>query len=386
MGRTATRALSLRPIATLLNIFLLFGTATHAELINGNGRVIPGTEELTLFPGADLSGLNLFGLAAVDQQLSDASFEGTVLTGAEFARTNLTGANFEDAVVNSAYFDNLSPTQLYATANYKNQNLRAIQLFNPMVEPGAIWDFSGQDLDNAGLSGDFRGANFENANLVRTRFSGNYGLANWTNSNLRYARLGGEFPDTDFRGLNFQSALLVGNFPNSDFANANFTEATFRSGDFEQADFNGANINLAKLQGGSLSEEQVYSTANYRAGDLRGIEFERSFGDGIVGIAFDLSGWNLSNQNLSDVKFNLADLREANLREATLHRSRLGGANVTGADFENADMSFVQLGSEENFGGIVIIPTTSISESNFAGSRLLRGNLLGSEISDSSFT
>jgi hypothetical protein len=105
--------------------------------------------------------------------LTDADFSGANLTNADLSLSNLTRANLHGAVVSGTNFSDTTSRgfrkeQLYATASYTDNDLRAVVLSENDLSG---WDLSEQDLRNANLekaiafNTDLRATNLKNANL-----------------------------------------------------------------------------------------------------------------------------------------------------------------------------------------------------------------------------
>ena len=82
-----------------------------------------------------------------------------------------------------------------------------------------------------------------------------------------------------------------------------------------------------------FTKEQLYSTASYKAKNLRGIELGE-YSLSTSELVNDLSGWNFSQQDLTGANFNYAtlngaDFAGANLANATLRSATLTNTNLT---------------------------------------------------------
>lgn len=237
--------------------------------------------------GANLPLANLTGAVLVGASLRDAYCRKTVFVDADLAKADmcnaelylavLTGANLSDAIIrgarlNEATSRGFTATQMYSTASYRSGDMRAIYLGGNVLSG---WDFGEKDLG---------GAFFQSSDLTNAVFRG---------SNLSNANLASTLVNADFTGANLTSAMLIG-----DLTNATLSDALVA----------GANLGTAQTKG--VSAAQLYSTASYRAKDLRGIT-----------INGDLSGWKLGGQNLTNAK----------LRSTVLTNTDLVGADTRGA-------------------------------------------------------
>jgi uncharacterized protein YjbI with pentapeptide repeats len=86
----------------------------------------------------------------------------------------------------------------------------------------------------------------------------------------------------------------------------------------------------ANFAGTNLTAAQLYSTASYKAKELRGIRF------GAYEPFSDLTNWNFVNQNLTGTAFGMDMMGHSDLSGANF-----SGANLTGADFWKCDLTGV---------------------------------------------
>jgi len=127
--------------------------------------------------------------------------------------------------------------------------------------------------------------------------------------------------------LDLTQAYLIGaNLTNADLANANLTNALLT----------GATVVGVNFIGGRgvtyLTPSQLYSTASYKAQDLRGISLGR-----------DLTGWNFSGQNLTNASFYFANLANANLTNANLTSAQFSSDTLTNANLTGGHRGWGQL-------------------------------------------
>lgn len=150
------------------------------------------------------------------------------------------------------------------------------------IEPGPGLTLDHRELAFANLSSgwdpgdvkDLTGASFE--------------LSNLTNAWLSYSRL-----------------------TNANLTGANLTNARLHQSTLTSANLTGAlitGINLGNTTPRGFTKWQLYSTASYRAKDLRGIVLSGN----------DLAGWNFSGQNLTNGGLTQSNLTGTNLTGATV--------------------------------------------------------------------
>jgi uncharacterized protein YjbI with pentapeptide repeats len=250
----------------------------------------PGGAGASAAPSAYLYGLNLAQAYLVNANLTGANLSNAVLanadmTGATLSNASLSGANIAGAnlsgTTSQGNYSGFTSAQLAATASYKSKTLAGTNFSNNVFagySPSEGWNFAGQDLTNA---------NFSNCTLSTD--SGSTG-----------------------NDANFTGAIVKG---------ANFSVPTFENNP------GGLCINLA----------QLYSTASYVSGDLRGINLSGCMLEGA-----NLAGQNLSGANLSgtDLRTSWASspaiatsLTGANLNGAVVNGAHFGGSNLTPQQF-----------------------------------------------------
>ncbi len=165
------------------NEFTATVTTSLAKVLERRGDVISVTilgtisEKIekkncsAIYPGADLSGCNLFALRAMNMDLRSVNFSNANLKGAWLQGSDLSGADLNHAFMRHAVMNG---------ANLTNADLSYIKLFN-----GEVFD---ADLTNATLYGatlyraDFTGSTMKNTNL---------GLSILTYANLSFVNLEG---------------------------------------------------------------------------------------------------------------------------------------------------------------------------------------------------
>jgi|GEM_PF-348829 len=419
---------------TKLSLLTLFacaaGTTLFADYENYDGRDLTGQD----FFFASLSNSSWIKSTLADVRLSNATlinanFTGANLTNANLRYATLTGSIFDNAIINGADFGDVkgfTTTQLYSTLSYKTKDLSGIY-FGENELSG--WDFSGQCLVDASLSGaTVTGANFTNSDLTNTRLS----RATLTGANFTNAIINGSFLDStigftatqlystasykskdlsrvclsdnemsgwnfsgqNLSGANLDGAMLVG----ADFVNANLTNAWFCGGNYatltdanftnanltnaylRDAELGGANFTDAEIVGADLSSTigftatQLYSTASYKSKDLSGVRLSDN----------KMSGWNFSGQNLSGASLVGAmlvgaDFVNANLTNAYMRGVRAGEAKFVEADLTGADFY------EANLLG-VDFTSANLSSVTLTGANLTSAHLRGAKLGGANFT
>jgi len=165
------------------NQFTATVTTSLAQVLERRGDVISVTilgtisEKIekkncsAIYPGADLSGCNLFALRAMNMDLRSVNFSNANLKGAWLQGSDLSGADLSHAFMRHAVMNDV---------NLTNADLSYIKLFN-----GEVFD---ADLTNANFYGatlyraDFTGSTMKNTNL---------GLTILTYANLSFVNLEG---------------------------------------------------------------------------------------------------------------------------------------------------------------------------------------------------
>jgi uncharacterized protein YjbI with pentapeptide repeats len=182
---------------------------------------------------ANLSNANLSFATLTNANLSNADLSGTTLTGADFTNAIVAGTNF-------GWSTGFTAQQLYSTASYQARNLGGIWMIANNLSG---WNFAGQDLRNAWLSGTLTNANLTNANLTSacldysTLTSANFASANLSNANLNTAML----TNANLTNANLSSATLnTAMLTNANLTNANLNSASFYHANLTGADLRGA--------------------------------------------------------------------------------------------------------------------------------------------------
>ncbi len=323
----------------------------------------------------DLSGWNFAG-----QDLTGASFSSADLTNADLSNANLSrvtflGANLNNAVISGANFSqtDLTSSQLYSTASYKNKDLRGVSL-NKIDTTG--WSFAGQNLDKAIFGGNsLTNVIFTDA-LVTDAVLGNIdapqvlSTASYKSKDMH----GISVSNSNFAGLNFSernlshASFVRANLSGADFTSANLSEANFYAYAYDYASnltdavFTNATIAGASFFG-NLTLTQLCSTMDYKNKDLHGIGLRNcDLSDG------DFASQDISGAVLASVKLVNASLEYANLSGANLEGSVSTNANLTGANLANADFVLADVADANFFDAI--ITGANFSHSNFCASQL----------------
>jgi uncharacterized protein YjbI with pentapeptide repeats len=363
---------------------------------------------------ADFSNANLAGVDFSSATLTGANLSGANLASAYFGSATLDGVDLTDAVVTGASFSGSSITmeQLYSTAGFKAKDLTRIGLsYNDLTG----WNLAGQNLTGARFdAATLTDADLSSANLTSSSFSGAtltgadftdavvtsadlsnstftkeqlYLTANYKDKDLAYVI----FRDDDLKGCylsgqnlthaNFIRATLSG----ADLSNANLTGAMFNSATLDGADLTDVLISGANFQiymgGSGITKEQLYSTASYKAKDLRGIGLSRHY----------LPGCDLAGQNLTGAYFGNASLTNANLGNANLKGANFYNATLTGADLTDAVVAFANFGKDSSSspGGLTyaqLFSTASYKAKDLRGIVLSYGNLTGWNLAGQNLT
>jgi uncharacterized protein YjbI with pentapeptide repeats len=188
-------------------------------------------------------------------------------------------------------------------------------------------------LTNADFTGaQITGVNFHHAtNFTQQHL---YSTASYQQGDLRGMRLGyADLTAWNFSGLNLTDAYFGG----STIYNTDFSDAIILNADFGHTTMRGMTTAL------------LYSTASYKAGDLRSVNFGYN----------TMTGWNFSNQNLAEADFfntvlTGSNLSGSNLQKNRLYSTSLTNANLSGCDFRGSTyLTEAQLASAANTTNII---------------------------------
>jgi uncharacterized protein YjbI with pentapeptide repeats len=337
------------------------------------------------FTSADFSGANLLAARFDFADLSNATFAGADLWATDLSSATITSADFSGARLRYTKLPNmLTAAQLYSTASYQARSLIGVEFTANLTG----WDFSNQDLTDAGFRGSIlTGTNFSNTiirqgDLAYTTSFGftpatlystaSYAAKDLSGVDLSYNNLSGwdfagqnltdaDFHDSDLSSANFfQADLTKVSFSdytilsNTDFRSSNLTNAIFGTSDLRSvkltnANLSGARLDVADITGvdlagtiiknshfrDNISQSQIYSSASYQSGDISGISL----------LFASFPGIDFSNKNLSTADLSYSDFSGASFSDANLTRSRLSSSDFTGANFEGANLSNSDLSS-----------------------------------------
>ena len=319
------------------------GGLTHQQLVSTAN-----------FQAGDLRGI---GLGKND--LTDWNFAGVDLEGADFRDATLAGADFNDAIIRRAIFTDVTPLgftpgQFYSTASYKTNDLRDLTIGSNDLTG---WDFSFKNLS---------GSSFGQAGLQHADFSG----ANLTDVTFATYYWEGGVWGADVAGASFRRANLTG----ADLTATNVTDV-----DFSDAVIRGASFAFTTAVG--FTPEQLYSTASYQAGDLRGIQFG-SFAPGrgsspVVFEEVNLAGWNFAGKNLSRATF--SGFGKTNMEHTRFAGARLTDVRFDGANLQHADFTEAELG-RANYSW------AQLTEGRFTRADLSNTTLWGTDLTNADFT
>jgi uncharacterized protein YjbI with pentapeptide repeats len=253
----------------------------------------------------------------------------------------VTGADFTDAVVTGGIFremTGLSAEQLYSTANYQQGDLTGIRLEDNDLSG---WSFAGKNLSEANFyRSTLAGTDFTDAVVTRTSFRGFGGItAEQLYSTATYQQ-------GDLSGMSLAENDLRG----WDFAGKDLSDVSLAISLLAGADFAGAIVKGAiftRPADGGFTADQLYSTASYQQGDLRGVYLG----------ANDLTGWDFAGKDLSGASF----------REETLTGADFTDAVVKGADFEQST----------GFTAEQLYSTASYKQGDLSGTSFRDANLTG---------
>jgi uncharacterized protein YjbI with pentapeptide repeats len=211
--------------------------------------------------------------------------------------------------------------------------------------------------------------------------------------NLQYADLSQDRSGTG-GGLNLAGAQ----FHSTDLSNATLSWATLTSANFLNARLSGANFSSTVLQDANLTgaiiagadfgsttqrgftAPQLYSTASYKARQLRGISF----------IYNDLKDWSFSGQDLSNARLYFAQLANADFSGAIIKGAVLAGATHVGftkeqlystASYQAKDLQGVNLQAVPIWFGL----KSNLNGWDFGGQNLSGATFIAADLSNANF-
>ena len=366
----------------------------------------PGGAGVSAMPGAKLGGRDLTKAYLIGAPLTNASFRAAVLTNADFSNAQLDGADFAIATLGGASFDDATITwvgldrvtsrgfaaaQFYSTASYKSGNLTGVHIEQNDVTG---WSFAGKNLHMASFSrSTLSDADLTDAVITAATLDGIgltpaqlYSTASYKNGDLRSIRLYDlDISGWDFSGKNLSrhpdagigAVFIYGTLIGSSFRGANLTESHFHGTKLSGADFTDAVITETRFTRSDLTAAQLYSTANYKSGDLRRIHLDEKHdmhgwdlaGLDLSGAVLDFSqlhGADLSGVNLAGAWLYSTQLINANLRGAHLTDVELSAAIVTDADFTDAVLRRVRLNAIRGFTSVQFYSTATYKSGDLA--------------------
>jgi hypothetical protein len=205
-----------------------------------NGKLIPGTEDITPGPGAQLDQRELDYAALTGTDLSAADFQASSLKNANFSDANLTGANLDAAILARADFTNAEITG----ANLNN-TLKFLE------SPSG--DFDGDDVLTLGdvelleqiipqrisccdLERIFGGTPYLMLNVNGDAAIDEMDLRFWIH-NLKDTWFGDANLDGEFNSGDLTTVLAAGEFNDDIDGNSSWAEGDWNAdGDFTSAD------------------------------------------------------------------------------------------------------------------------------------------------------
>ena len=314
----------------LIAVVCFSSLSTAAVFRQVSNQQIPGTDGINPRKGVNMAGLDLELAVLWSKNLSNSNLSDANLTAASLWGANLTDANITGATISRANLGRvrgLTSAHLYSTDNYQSGDLRGVGLGSNDLTG---WNFANKNLNGSFFeSSTLSGANFTNANLSNAALQmSNLADASLSGANIAGANLRGTtslglssqqvYSTSSYQNGNLQGIGLRGNDLNGwSFAGQNLTEATLASSNLLNSNFNQAIIegaNLSNVTDGGFHQQQLYSTASYRRGDLSRVALGGN----------NLAGWNFSNQNLTDTDFFRSSMQGADLSNSVITGMVLG--------------------------------------------------------------
>ena len=237
--------------------------------------------------------------------------------GWNFLNQNLTGARFHSSMLENANFQGANLT----SANFVNAVLTDADLTNALVHGSSFarttaYGFTANQL--------YSTSSYQMGNLAGTVFIYN-DLTNW-----------------DFSGINLSNTY----FNDSILQNTNFSDAIITG------------AALGKTTDTGFTPTQLYSTASYQGGNLKGIT-----------LGGDLSNWNFSGQDLSNANFS--------------YKAMLVGTDFSGAIIRGADFTWT---TAFGFTSAQLYSTASYQSGDLSGISLQFNDLTGWDFSNQNIT
>ena len=341
-------------------------TDQRIEGVNFGETTSRGFSKEQLYSTASYKARNLQGITLGDN-LFRWDLSGQNLTNASLG--SLAGANLNDSVVSGANMYGLSEDQLYSTASYQAKTLNGIEVSGDL----SGWDLNGQSLTNALLRGNLDRLNLAGADLSNATLDGDeIGSINFTGARVT----GIDFRDGE---ISKEQIYSTASYQQKQLQGVELNDQDLNGWDLNGQDLSGstlnpatgANLESAVITGAVLSDftaDQLYSTASYREGDLRGIRFGVIAGptnldlngQDLTGVTFEWRG-KLQHANLDNVNLSWADLLNVDLTGTSLRNANLtgavsccwfgsrpfswDGADLRGANLKSANLLMVDLDS-----------------------------------------
>ena len=347
-----SRHLTVPMLGGMAIVLCLFSKSSQAEIRRWNrwSDVIPGTEDITIGPGVDLSGWNtesrnLRHATGFSGEAAGSSFENPI-------GIDLTGANFSNSWIDGVVF---------------TERLHWCSCSSIIPTPP-------NPKDTVFAPSKLTGVDFTGAVVTGTDFGGTT-KSGFTAEQLYSTK---SYQEKNLQGVSLDSNELTG----WDFRDHNLTGVNFRSSTLTDVDLTGAVVtgaDFARMEAPhALTAAQLYSTQSYRDKDLRGIWFS----DGCASCESprnSLTGWDFRDQNLTEAVFSPTSLQGtnfsgANLTSANLRHSRLTDTNLTGAIVNKTDLGET---TKTGFTSDQLYSTKSYQERNLKGVNLENNDMSG---------
>jgi uncharacterized protein YjbI with pentapeptide repeats len=313
---------------------LLIGLAASGLITTAiaDARVVDGCD---LKPGTICEEMMLpFRGGVTDENLTEASFRKSDLSGAYVERTTLVRANLTETLLNDVVF-------LYgslAGADLSGSASTGISFGGLSLRRATARDvtYAGPSFTAVDASGaDFTGAEMPWITIKRTPTRG----STWANVDLTRAILtdarisetnmsGATLADADVSRATLSSVSLEG----SDLSRINLSAAILRGVQLDQSRLPVATMVETEIDVADFTGAQVSGLAVQDA-TLRGAVFTRARGN--IRVSFsNLTGRSDSGDYYVPNSFTAADLRESQFLDSDLR-----GVDFTGSDLRNADLS-----------------------------------------------
>jgi uncharacterized protein YjbI with pentapeptide repeats len=174
----------------------------------------------------------------------------------------------------------------------------------------------------------------------------------FSGQNLSDAPVSGNFPRSRFEGTRMDGARLKGNFANSVFTRANLSDSIISGANFSHADFSGAQLNGASI------ERVNFSHTIFNGSDAKDARFARSNLSHSSFVGWEANGAVLAYLNSQHADFSGAELKDAvfthsNLDHSIFTRTELNGASFAGATLRHARFDGARL-KDARFDGAVL--------------------------------